>query len=94
MFQCGRSFQEFQTKGLLGCPHEYEEFRDLLAPLLERAHEGHTQHVGKVPATAGDAVRKQTDMLRLRRELREALEQERYEAAAKLRDEIRALESA
>ena len=92
--RCGRSFQEFQTHGMLGCPHEYEEFRALLDPLLERAHEGHTQHVGKVPPTAGDALRRQTDLLRLRRELREAIDKEQYESAAKLRDEIRTLESA
>ena len=92
--KCGRSFQEFQVKGLLGCPHEYEAFRAILAPLLERAHEGGTQHVGKVPSTAGASVRKQTGLLRLRRELQEAVAQENYERAAQVRDQIRTLESA
>jgi protein arginine kinase activator len=92
--KCGRTFQEFQVKGLLGCPHDYEAFRAVLVPLLRRAHEGATQHVGKVPSTAGKAVRQQTGLLRLRRQLKDAIEQEDYERAAHVRDQIRALESA
>ena len=92
--KCGRSFEEFQVKGLLGCAHDYEAFRTVLTPLLERAHEGATHHVGKVPATAGESAQKQTGLLRLRRELEEAIEQENYERAAKVRDQLRALESA
>ncbi len=91
--KCGRSFQEFQTKGLLGCPNDYDVFRPLLTPLLHRAHEGATRHVGKVPGTAGESVRRQIGLLRLRRELQEAVDQEDYERAAALRDEIRVLES-
>ena len=91
--KCGRSFVEFQAKGLLGCPHDYEVFRSVLTPLLERAHEGATQHVGKVPTTAGESVRRQTGLLRLNRELQEAIEQEDYERVAEVRDQIRALES-
>ena len=61
--------------------------------MIERAHEGASHHVGKVPGTAEDTIRKQTGLLRLRRELEEALEQENYEHAARLRDQIRGLES-
>jgi protein arginine kinase activator len=84
---------EFQAQGLLGCPNDYDVFRPVLTPLLERAHGGATQHVGKVPATAGESVRRQTGLLRLNRELQEAIEQEDYERAAEVRDQIRALES-
>ncbi len=92
--KCGRTFQEFQVKGLLGCPHDYEEFRSVLEPLLQRAHEKATQHVGKVPGSAGDSVQAQTGLLRLRRQLQEAIEREDYELAARLRDQIRAGKSA
>lgn len=91
--KCGITFRQFRLKGQLGCPHDYEAFRSLLAPLIERAHEGATQHVGKVPMTADSTVRRQTGVFRLRRELEEAVEQENYEVAARLRDEIQALES-
>lgn len=91
--KCGRTFREFQSKGLLGCPHDYEAFRKLLVPLIERAHEGASQHIGKFPVTADTAVQRQTGLLRLRRELQEALHAENYERAARVRDEIRVLES-
>ena len=92
--KCGMTFREFQMKGQLGCPNDYTSFRKVLAPLIERAHEGATHHVGKVPATAGDVVRRQTGLIRLRRELQEAVDQEDYELAARVRDEIQNLESA
>jgi protein arginine kinase activator len=87
------TFREFQTKGQLGCPHDYTAFAALLMPLIERAHDGRTQHVGKVPVTAEATVRRQTGLIRLRRELQDAIDQENYERAARVRDEIRTLES-
>lgn len=91
--KCGMTFKEFRLKGQLGCPHDYEAFRELLTPMIERAHQGATQHVGKVPATADIEVKKEAGLYKLRRELQEALQQERYEQAASLRDEIRTLET-
>ncbi len=92
--KCGMTFREFQLKGQLGCPQDYEAFKKLLTPLIERAHEGATHHVGKVPATANDTVRRQAGLLRLRRELQEAVDGENYEVAARVRDQIQAMESA
>jgi protein arginine kinase activator len=90
--KCGITFREFQMSGQLGCPHDYEAFRPLLAPLIERAHEDATQHVGKVPQTADSTVQRQTGLLRLRRQLKEAVDAENYELAARVRDEIQTLE--
>ena len=92
--KCGITFREFQMSGQLGCPHDYVAFREVLTPLIERAHENATQHVGKVPRTAGSTVQRHADMLRLRRELEQAVKAENYELAARVRDEIRALEVA
>jgi len=89
---CGITFREFQSKGLLGCPKDYDVFRAILLPLVERAHGGATHHVGKLPPEADGTVRKQAGLLRLRRELQEAIEQENYEQAARVRDQIRSLE--
>ena len=91
--QCGMTFREFRLKGQLGCPNDYDVFRKFLIPLLERAHEGGTQHVGKVPVSAGVGAKRQTDLIRLHRELDEAVQNERYEDAASLRDKISVLES-
>lgn len=91
---CGLTYSQFRKKGLLGCPACYEAFEEQLGPLLERAHEGSSQHIGKLPARAGaDQVRQQR-LLQLRRELDRAVCQEQYEAAARLRDEVRQLEEA
>lgn len=89
---CGMTFQEFQSKGVLGCPHDYEVFHRVLTPLLERAHGGGTQHMGKVPPKANAAVKQQAGLIKLRRELQDAIEQENYERAAKVRDRIKDLE--
>ena len=91
--RCGMTVREFQSRGLLGCAHDYTVFKELLKPLIERAHQGATEHVGKVPATADGTIRKQTGLLRLRRELKEAIEQENYEMAAQVRDQIKAIET-
>jgi protein arginine kinase activator len=64
----------------------------VLVPLLERAHEGGSVHTGKVPANAAEDERKQTELLRLRGQLKEAVVHEEYERAADLRDRIKNLE--
>ena len=89
--QCGISFAEFRNTGLLGCPHDYEAFEKLLLPLLERAHDGRTEHVGRMPGDTGEVSKKRAAVAQLRRDLERAVESEEYELAAKLRDQIGAL---
>jgi protein arginine kinase activator len=90
---CGISWSQFKQGGLMGCPHDYEQFGSKLVPLLKRAQEGATQHMGKVPRKKktphGD---RQVMTLRLRRQLQHAVDVENYEQAAQLRDELRQLE--
>ena len=89
---CGITFLEFRQNGLLGCPNDYQAFEDVLVPLLERAHEGATVHVGKVPSNAADKERRQNELLQLRGQLKEAVAGEDYELAARIRDRIKDLE--
>jgi protein arginine kinase activator len=88
---CQISFGEFRNTGRLGCPHDYEVFRDELMPLLENIHD-ETRHAGKVPRRAPRTSQRQSDLIELRRQLRKAIEVEDYEAAARLRDQIRTVE--
>ncbi|MGF1632753.1 MAG: UvrB/UvrC motif-containing protein [Phycisphaerae bacterium] len=94
---CGLTWAEFRQSGLLGCPNDYDVFERELAPLLQRAHEGATHHVGKVPQRRGGvgvpAKRVQHDLIRLRRDLADAVEREDYETAAAIRDKIKQAES-
>ena len=89
---CGMTFSEFRSSGLLGCPNDYDAFEESLQPLLERAHEGMSQHIGKVPHRADGDQKRQNAILRLRAELKAAVTSEDYERAAALRDQIKELE--
>ncbi len=91
---CGMTFDEFREKGLLGCPNDYEAFSTMLVPILTRAHDGATQHMGKIPSRAGSDERKQNEILQLRARLKQAISDEQYEQAAALRDEIKRAEEA
>ena len=91
---CGISYVEFRNQGLLGCAQDYEAFKEPLARLLERTHDGATQHTGKAPRGTGAAHKPQQDLRRLKRQLDEAVAAEDYERAAGLRDKIRELENA
>lgn len=88
---CGITFREFRSQGRLGCPHDYIAFEDELLPLLENIHE-ETQHTGKFPKRAPDISQRQYELIKLRSQLRTAVDEEAYEDAARLRDQIQTLE--
>lgn len=89
---CGITFREFRKNGRLGCAHDYEAFRNDMIPLLENIH-GETQHIGKSPRRSAGTSTTQNQLVRLKGQLKSAIDDERYEEAAKLRDEIIALEA-
>jgi len=88
---CGLKFVEFRNSGRLGCPHDYQEFREELVPLLENIH-GETRHVGKTPRRLPQNKQTQSELMQLRKQLQQAVHKEAYEDAARLRDRIRQLE--
>jgi len=91
--QCGMKFIEFRNSGRLGCPHDYDAFAEELIPLLENIH-GDMRHCGKTPRRLPQTRQTQSELTRLRRQLQDAVSQEAYEEAAKIRDQIRLLEEA
>ena len=88
---CGIKYMEFRSDGRLGCPADYEVFRAGLLPILQRIHRA-TRHVGKVPRRLAPENRA-AELLKLRQELRRAVDAENYELAAQLRDLIRQKEA-
>lgn len=91
---CGFTYQDFKKVGRFGCSECYEAFKKQLDPLLKRIH-GSNRHVGKVPLTAGKAVKETTalqSIKELKAQLEKAVQAEEFEKAAKLRDKIRELE--
>ncbi len=89
---CGISYVEFRNQGLLGCPKDYDVFAELLKPLIERAHDGATRHIGKTPRSLGLKRTTEQEIWRLKRQLRDAVAGEDYERAAELRDRIREMD--
>jgi len=85
---CGFTQADFKKAGRLGCPDCYKTFAEGLDGLLKSMHKG-TRHVGKVP----DSLRQSRDLSdrlkALQKKLTKAVEDENFEQAALLRDEIK-----
>ena len=88
---CGMALKDFRATGRLGCARCYTSFEQNLRELLRRVH-GSAKHVG--PRYHGPQPaqwQKANTVLELRDRLRRAIEQEQFEDAATLRDELRGM---
>ncbi len=88
---CALTFAQFKQIGRLGCSECYPTFREKLYPLLRRIH-GNTSHTGKIPGRAGSTVKARRELTQLKSLLQQAIKEEHFEEAARLRDCIRARE--
>ena len=89
--KCGLTYADFKKIGRLGCGDCYITFKKYLGPLLKRIH-GSNQHVGKSPLKVPKVLKKKIDLQELRNRLQKLIEQEAFEEAAKMRDQIKELE--
>ncbi len=89
---CGCTYSDIAKDGKVGCPTCYETFRDELSRMIASVH-GTTSHTGNVPARHRAKQARAEELKRLRRELNEAVQNENYEKAATLRDEVHRLEA-
>lgn len=87
---CGFTPGDFKQTGRLGCPDCYEHLAAFIEPMLERMHRD-TRHTGKVPAELIERLRRQARRAEMERALAKAIAEERFEEAARLRDEIHSL---
>lgn len=90
---CGYETADFRRTGRVGCATCYEAFESQIRPVLEDMHAG-TAHNGKVPELAVERQCSTLKLRKLRDALASAIAEEAYEEAAKIRDEIQALEDA
>ena len=88
---CGMDAATFQRTGMLGCAACYDVFERELKGVLMRV-QGQSEHTGRRPEGAPQSNRSKLN--KLREELKSCLDTEDYEQAARLRDEIYALEAA
>jgi len=102
--RCGMTLESFQKTSFLGCSECYQTFHRELEVLLKRIH-GASRHRGSVPVktvasppkrrstrTPSSITRSRLGTIKaLQRDLAKAIEEERFEEAAKLRDTIKQL---
>ncbi len=85
--RCHMRRTDFKKSGRFGCAMCYETFAEDLPPLLRAMHRN-DRHIGKVPASEAQRLTAMREMEGLQSELDRAIDQEQYEAAAALRDQI------
>lgn len=101
--RCGTTFSDYRKDEKIGCPECYFYIIDSLKPILSGMH-GDRKHTGKKPLLYGiiqDETRYEKDIPgddiittsteSLEDQLRKAVQEERYEEAARLRDRIRCI---
>ena len=100
--KCGLNWDDFLHTGKFGCSNCYSDFESRIDPIL-RSLQGATSHVGRLgDVKAGNDVKKNLDdkmaekqesnlseVDKLRENLKNAVKEERYEDAAKIRDELK-----
>ena len=85
--QCGFTQADFKKHGRFGCAACYDTFKGVVEPMLDNMHKG-TTHTGKVPQRALDRKSLHDRLVKLELDLNNAIKAERYEDAARTRDEI------
>lgn len=86
--RCGFTQADFKKAGRLGCPECYKTFGEGLESLLKSMHKG-TRHVGKVPESLRQTRDLSDRLSALQKKLNKAIDEEDFEQAAQLRDQIK-----
>lgn len=99
--KCGMTYNEFMQLGKFGCDNCYEVFSNRIDPILKRL-QGNNRYNGKRAelnkANIEESVKekaepsKKDEINKLKAELKKLVKEEKYEDAAKVRDEIKKLE--
>ena len=103
--RCNMTFEEFMNTGKFGCSNCYEAFKEKINPILKKIHGSNTHvgRIGNIKENTKlfnneenikDVSNKKeakvnNELDKLKEELKIAIKEERYEDAAKLRDEIK-----
>ena len=91
---CGSSFNDIINSGKVGCANCYDKFEDKLSPSIEKLH-GKTKHIGKSVTYTEETEKAPeaeiSEEEKLKEELKKAVQEQRFEDAAVIRDKINAL---
>ena len=90
---CGSTMNDIKRTGKVGCADCYDTFFSELMPTIRSVH-GNTAHIGKRPVIEYETIEdkpadKDNSVEELRAQLKKAIEDEDFERAAELRDQIK-----
>lgn len=88
---CGYTLSDFKRNGKFGCGECYRTFEKSAEQILRQIHSG-SRHSGKIPSKSGAEVKAKRRLEELKRKLKEAVNNEDYETAARLHAEIKTIE--
>ena len=87
---CRSSFSDIKSSGKAGCPQCYTTFGDKLKGAIYSIH-GNARHTGRSPSKFVEANENEIKISSLKSRLKDAINEENFELAATLRDEIKEL---
>lgn len=91
---CGMTYNDFIDTGMFGCSECYDVFSNPIDSLLKNLH-GTAKHIGRGAKGEGEPIKEKVESKKLTKKeeleakIEKAIKEERYEDAAKLRDEIK-----
>lgn len=97
---CGSTFEDIVNTGRYGCANCYDVFEDRMDPILKKL-QGANRHNGRLGKISDNNVKfnkkeeqkaenkNDNKLEKLQEDLKKAIKEERYEDAAKIRDEIK-----
>lgn len=104
---CGYTFEDIVNTGRLGCGNCYDVFEERIDPIIKKI-QGSNRHVGRTGKIIDSKIGKKfngnndkeendnkkeiSEIEKLQNDLKQAIKDERYEDAAKIRDEIKKIE--
>lgn len=87
---CGMSYDEFTEKGLFGCGECFNAFEEKLDHLFKRIH-GNNRHHGKKTHLFEEKLEIKSEINILKEKMQKAVNEEEFEQAAEIRDQIHAI---
>lgn len=97
---CNSTFDDIVNTGRYGCPNCYDVFEDRMDPILKKL-QGANRHNGRLGKISDNKIKfeknenkktvnnSESKLDKLKEDLKQAIKEERYEDAAKIRDEIK-----
>ncbi|MFR8103779.1 MAG: UvrB/UvrC motif-containing protein [Clostridia bacterium] len=105
--ECGMTYNDFVNTGKFGCHHCYDVFSDRIDPILKNI-QGSNRHVGRrgrlnsgkikmekpiqIKKEQKQKKKEKTELDNLQQDLKKAIQEERYEDAAVIRDKIKKID--